>query len=100
MLHVAELLQQSVACQVRVTTHGQTPLVVVPRTEIDTLVPQQRSKAVGGSKDQAKPHWTVLLVAQVMVGARVSTTVTVWLHVAELLQQSVASQVLVSTHGQ
>ena len=38
---------------------------------------------------------TVLLLAQVMTGGVVSTTVTVWLHVALLLQQSVACQVRV-----
>jgi hypothetical protein len=65
-----------------------------------TLVPQQTSEAVGELNDQVEPHWTVLLLAQVMTGGRVSTTVTVWLQVAVLLQQSVALQVRMIFHGQ
>ncbi len=43
----------------------------------------------------ARPHSTVLLLAQVTTGAVVSTTVTVWRHMAVLPQQSVACQVRV-----
>src|SRR6266851_4272393 len=57
------------------------------------------SVAVGGSKVQALPNCTVLLVllVQSITGAVVSTTVTVWLHVALLLQASVACQVRVAS---
>ena len=55
-------------------------MVVVLTTVTVTLVPQQMSEAEGGSKDQVEPHWTVLLVAQVIVGAIVSTTVTRRVH--------------------
>src|SRR6266853_1748143 len=49
------------------------------------------SVAVGASKVQAAPSWTVLLVLlQVMIGAMVSMTLTVWLHWALLPQLSVA----------
>src|SRR6266498_4112133 len=53
----------------------------------------QVSLAVGGSKDQALLHSTVLLCAQVMVGAVVSTMVMVWVDWAVLPQASVAVQV-------
>ena len=78
-LQVAKLLQQSVACQVRVIIweQGPAPLVTVLRTITDTLVPQQASAAAGGSKLQVLPHWTVLPPAQVRTGGVVSTTVTV-----------------------
>src|SRR6266403_2096277 len=93
-LQVALLVQQSVACQVRVMTDGHAELlVVVPSTLIVKLVPQQRSTALGGSKLQAAPHSTVLLVAQVNTGGVVSTMVTVWLQVALFEQQSVACQI-------
>src|SRR2546428_7309289 len=53
------------------------------------------SVAVGASKVQAVPNCTVLLVLplQSITGAVVSTTVTVWLHWALLVQASVACQV-------
>ena len=78
-LHVVTLLQQSVACHVRVITweHGPAPLVTVLTTITVTLVPQQTSTAVGGSKFQATLHWTLLPSAQVRVGGIVSMTVTV-----------------------
>src|SRR5690242_4215375 len=55
-LQVALLVEQSVACQVRVMTCGQVPLVVVLEIVTVTLVPQQASEAVGSSKVQAEPH--------------------------------------------
>ena len=96
-LQVMELLQQSVACHVRVISseQGAVLLVVVPTRLIVKLVPQQASTALGGSKLQVEPHSTVLLVAQVNTGGVVSTTVTVWLQVALFEQQSVACQVRV-----
>ena len=54
-------------------------LVMVPTMLIVTFVPQQASSAVGLSNDHESPHSTTLLVAQVMTGGVVSTTVTVWL---------------------
>src|SRR6266704_1071857 len=56
------------------------------------------SVAVGGSKLHAAPSWTVLLVLlQLMAGAMVSMTLTVWLHWALLPQASVAAQVRVAS---
>src|SRR6266700_1408955 len=56
------------------------------------------SVAVGASNVQAVPSWTVLLVLlQLMTGAVVSTTCTVWLHWALLPQASVAAQVRVAS---
>jgi hypothetical protein len=93
---MALLVQQSVACQVRVIICEQPdPLVTVSTTEMVTLLPQQISEAEGASKAQAELHGTLLLVAQVMTGGVVSTTVTVWLQEALLEQQSVACQVRV-----
>ena len=94
-LQVLLLPQQSVACQVRVMDTGQRPLVKVLSTVMVTFVPQQASKAVGSSKLQVEPHSTVLLLAQVITGGVVSSTVTVWLQVLLLPQQSVAFQVRV-----
>ncbi len=99
-VQVATLLQQSVACQVLVTTSGQNPLVCVLRIVRVTFVPQQASKAAGGSNVHVLPHCTVLLLAQVKIGGVVSTTVTVWLQVLVLPHESVASHVCVMTCGQ
>src|SRR5262249_46659225 len=71
-LQVAELVQQSAARQVRVIEH---PLVTVPTMLMVTLEAQQASYAVGLSKDQAVPHWTVLLVGQVILGGWLSMNV-------------------------
>src|SRR5437762_12052345 len=57
----------------------------------------QVSLAMGGSKDQALVHSTVLFATQVMTGLVVSTTVTFWLHSAVLPQASVARQVRVAS---
>src|SRR5207247_2125707 len=57
----------------------------------------QVSLAVGGSKDQALVHSTVLSGTQVMVGLVVSSTVTFWLHSAVLPQASVARHVRVAS---
>jgi hypothetical protein len=100
-LHEALLEQPSVAVQVRVIAREQAgPLVMVPVTRMVTFVPTQLSDAEGVSKVQAEPHWTVLLLAQVMTGGVVSTTVTAWLHDAVFEQQSVACHVRVMTSGQ
>ena len=55
------------------------------------------SLAVGASKFQAVVHSNVLFGTQVIVGGVVSTSVTVWLQVAVLPQESVARQVRVAT---
>jgi len=91
--------QASVATHVRMKTFGQMPLVTVLKIDIVTFV-LQASLAVGASKVQAVPHWTVLLVAQVSTGGVVSTTDTIWLQVLVLPQASVANQVRVMTRGQ
>src|SRR5205823_4067408 len=91
-LQVALLLQQSVACQVRVMDIGQKPFVTVLSTVMPTWL-QQASRAVGSSKLHAEPHSTVLLLEQVITGGVVSRTVTIWLQMDLLPQQSVACQV-------
>src|SRR5260221_487734 len=62
------------------------------------FVPQASPGALGGSKVQAVPHSTVLLVAQVIVGGVVSRTVTVWLQVLLLPHGSTAAQVRVAAN--
>ena len=57
----------------------------------------QPSSAVGSSKPHSSPHSTVVSSAQVMAGAVVSSTVTVWLYWAVFPQSSVASQVRVAS---
>jgi len=72
-------------------------LVTVLTTVMARLVPPL-SVAVGWSKLQAAPSWTVLLVLlQLMTGAVVSMTLTVWLHWALLPHGSVAAQVRVAS---
>jgi hypothetical protein len=82
-LHCAVFPQPSVARQVRVAMNAlpQVPLVVVLTMVMVLLVPQV-SVAVGVSNVQGTVHSTVLLLAQLIIGAVVSTTVTVWLHCA------------------
>src|SRR5260370_40569782 len=76
-LQVSVLVEQSVACQVRLMICVQpVPLVLVSTTVIVTLEPQQTWEAEGASKLQAEPHWTVLLVAQVITSGVVSTVTT------------------------
>src|SRR2546423_9298048 len=95
-LHCAWLLQQFCTSQVRVMTCEQAvPLVTVPAMVTMKGAGQPGSVTIGSSKLQLEPHSTVLLVAQVMLGT--SITVTVWLHVMLLLQQSVACQFHVMT---
>src|SRR5438105_2904447 len=61
-----------------------------------TLVPSHTSVAVGLVKTQAVPHSTVEFGVQVIVGAVVSITVTVWLQAELLVQESVALHVRVA----
>jgi hypothetical protein len=55
-----------------------------------TFVPSLVSLTEGREKAQEVPHSTTWLLAQVMAGGVVSTMVTVWLQVIELLHESVA----------
>src|SRR5213594_94714 len=101
-LHWALLPQASVAAQVRVASKvlPQWPavLVTVLTTVMARLVPPL-SVAVGASKLQASPSCTVLLVLlQLMTGAVVSMTLTVWLPWPLLPQASVAAQVRVASN--
>src|SRR5437588_632267 len=96
-LHSALLVQASVACHVRIAVN------VFPHAELVTVLTiviigagPQTSVALGASKLHAVPHSMVLDPAQVIVGGVVSTTVTVWLHCALLVQASVACQVRVA----
>jgi predicted XRE-type DNA-binding protein len=97
-LHMARLVQKSVASHVRVALKviPQVALVTVLTTTTVTFVPSQASAALGRSKLQAVPHSIVLDEPQTSSGSVVSTTVTVWLHVARLVQESIASQVRVA----
>src|ERR1051325_115744 len=67
-------------------------LVWVFATNMEMLVPQHTSKAVGGVKTQALPHVTVMSGAQVTTGGVVSTMVTAWVQVTPAPLQSTASQ--------
>ena len=95
-LQLAVLPQASVALQVwialKVLPHKA--LVVAP-TMVMVLVPQV-SLVVGASNVHTVPHCTLLFATQVMVGAVVSTVVTVWLQLAVLPQASVAVHVRVA----
>src|SRR5438445_5284 len=97
----AVVVQASVACQVcvalNVLEEGIAVFVMAGILMIALVL--LLSVAVGRSKVQALPNCTVLLVllVQFMTGAVVSTTVTVWLHWALLVQASVACQVRVAS---
>src|SRR5439155_6596289 len=99
-LHCAKLPQASVACQVRVASKvvPQSPVVLVTVLTIVIVLLPLLSVAVGASNVQAVPSSTVLLVLlHVITGAVVSTTVTFWLHCAQLPQASVACHVRVAS---
>src|SRR5882672_11197306 len=78
-LHSAKLPQASVARQVRVASRvlPQWPTVLVTVLRMVIVTFPHVSLAVGGSKDQALVHSTVLLPTQVMTGLVVSCAVTV-----------------------
>src|ERR1051326_4572654 len=97
-LQVAALPQMSIAVQVRVAVKvfPQAELVSVRPGAIMTFAPSHASRATGVSKVQLLPHSTVLSEPQRRSGGVASTTVTVWLHRALLLQLSVASHVRVA----
>src|SRR4051812_17841221 len=94
-LQVALLRHSSVATQVRVASRDlpQSPFVTVLTIRMVTLVPSQTSEAVGGVKSHGKPHSTIRSREHLSTGGSVSNTVTVWLHVAVLVQESVARHV-------
>jgi len=88
--------------QAFVATQTLVALKVLPQagfvtvlTTVIVLLPL----AVGVSKVQAAPHCTVLLVLllQSIIGALVSTTVTLWLQELLLPQASVACQIRVAS---
>jgi uncharacterized protein YhhL (DUF1145 family) len=99
-LQSAWLLQSSVARHVRVASKvlPQCPVVFVTVLTIVIVTLPQVSLAVGASKLQAVVHSTDLAGTQVMLGGVLSTTVTLWLQSAWLLQSSVARQVRVATN--
>src|SRR6266446_4585782 len=97
-LHRLKLPQGSVACQVRVASKvlPQWPLVLVTVLTIVIVGGPPMSLALGASKLQAVPNSTVLLaLLQVIAGAVVSTTTTVWLQRLKLPQVSIACHVRV-----
>src|ERR1051325_62727 len=83
----------------RVRINGQLALFVnVPN--IETPCRQQLSTATGVSNCQFEPHSTVRFVGQnVNTGGVVSTTVTVWLHLAVNPLQSVPCHIRVIFMG-
>src|SRR5439155_3511897 len=98
-LQSAELPQASVARQVRVASKvlPQWPVKLVTVLRMVIVTVPQVSLAVGGSKDQALVHSTVLLAGQVMVGLVVSLTVMVCTQLVLLPHKSVAVQVRAMT---
>src|SRR5437870_12000449 len=100
-LHWSLLVQASVACLHSFASRRSSdlPAVLVTVLRMVMVAVPLLSVAVGRSKVQALPNCTDLLVlsVQFITGAVVSTTVTVWLHWALLLQASVACQVRVAS---
>src|SRR5437667_6050191 len=92
----------SVPCHSRIpfpftTSSDLLTVLVSVLTTVIVLLPLL-SVAVGGSKLQAAPCSTVLLVLlHVITGAVLSTIVTFWLHWAKLPQASVACQVRIAS---
>src|SRR4051794_23343365 len=68
-LHVAVLVPQSAACQVRVIICGLIPLVIV-FTIVTTLLPHEPPATVGLSNIHAVPHSAYLSPAQWMKSGR------------------------------
>src|SRR5438477_3273206 len=100
-LHRLKLPQESVACQVRVASNvlPQWPTVFVTVLTIVIVLVPLTSLAVGASKIQEVPNSTVLLVLlQVITGAVVSVTITVWLQRLKFPQGSVACHVRVASN--
>src|SRR5438552_6886547 len=92
--------QASVACQVRIAVKvlPQWPVVLVTVVKIVMVAVPLMSVAVGASNVQAAAHSTFLLVlVQVITGAVVSVTITVWLQRLKLPHASVACQTRVAS---
>jgi hypothetical protein len=99
-VHVAVFPQSSVAVQVRVTLYvpAHEPWVVTSDAVIVT-VPSQASVAVGATNSGTDGQLIgEVCVAHVIVGGVLSLTTIVPLHVAVLLQSSVAVQVRVTLY--
>ena len=97
-------MQVSLARQVRTTLNkpgerGLAIFVTVERATMVTFVPSQISTLVGAIKAIGVPHSRIRLAAQLIAGGVVSTRVTVWLHIEELVQASVAIQVRVALNN-
>src|SRR5439155_25433294 len=99
-LHWLKFPQASVACQVRVASKvlPQWQRVLVTVLTIVIVGGPPMSLALVASKLQAVPNSTVLLaLLQVIAGAVVSTTTTVWLQRLKLPQVSIACHVRVAS---
>src|SRR3989454_2243035 len=97
---LVELVQRSLAVQVRMMIVGQVPLVV--ETRVGMRFPSQLSVAatLAGGGTSLK-HWKVWLVGTPeSTGAIVSRTVIVWVALVELVQRSLAVQVRTIIVGQ
>jgi hypothetical protein len=92
------LPQASVARQVRVAVSVLPQVLFVTVLTIVIVFVPQVSVAVGVSKVHGVVHSMSLPPAQVMTGAVVSTTVTVWLHDATLPHASVTRHVRVAVN--
>jgi hypothetical protein len=97
-VQVAVLPQSSVAVHVRVTLYvpAQEPCVVTSDTAIATVASQASVAVAGIQTGTAGQLIGVVGVKQVIVGGVLSLTTIVALHVAVLLQSSVAVQVRVT----
>ena len=102
-LQVAVLLHKSVAMNTRVTVNllPQITLLVLSLTKLKVTAPLQLSVALAPAvvcAGTALAQVTVTAAGQVMLGATLSNTVIVWLHVAVLLHKSVAMNVRVTVN--
>jgi hypothetical protein len=98
-LHVLTLPQGSVAAQVRVATNVLPPVRFVIVSTIEIAGVPQESLATGSSKIKLPtPHSLVLLPAQLIAGAVVSTLAIVWLQIFVLPELSVATHVRIATN--
>src|SRR5258706_373457 len=100
LLQVEELPQSSVAVHVRVTENscGQLPGVVAS-ANVGITLGSHKSEAVAAPKEGLAGHSTLDTVGHVIVGAVLSVTEIVLLHVEELPQSSVAVQVRVTENS-
>src|SRR5213593_1872431 len=94
-LHVAELFCASVAVQVRCVLLTSLPLTGrLASTNVTVRLVSQVSLNTGAPNTTAAGHWMLASAGQLTTaGPVLSSTVIVWLHVAELFCASVAVQV-------